>query len=230
MGNATRMMAVNRVKGESGEQGRYEESRRRSRMEAEGGRYEGGRYEGGRYESGRYEGAEAYHDDGYDVKIRRERRSHEDSWPEDRGEPMDGYGRRRRMESRETMPRIGFEGGSEREMISFPHKGKSMKGGMRLEKHDAAEWIENMKNEDGSRGGKWTMEQTEKIRKQNGLEVDPVEFWAAMNASYSDLCKLAEKHGVNTPEFWVDYVMDFWFHDKDAGEHKVARYYETFGQ
>lgn len=233
--NATRMMAMNRVRNEGGgEQGRYEENKRRRRMEAENGRYENdryesGRYEGGRYESKRYENADA-HDDTYDVKIRRERRRSEDYWPKGRNSPMDTYPQQRRMENRDGMPRIGFDGGGDREMIAFPHRGKERRANRRFDKHTAEEWVEGMENEDGSRGGKWTMEQTEKLRKQNGLEVDPVEFWAAMNASYSDLSKLAEKHGVNTPEFWVDYVMEFWFCDKDAGEHKVARYYETFGQ
>lgn len=234
MSNATRMMAVSRVRNDGGDQMRYEENRRGRRMEGTGmetGRYESNRYEGDAYNyaNDRYEGGYAHHDDTYDVKIRRERRGNEDMWPEDRRRSMSTYPQQRRMENHEGMPRIGFDSG-EREMISFPQRGHEQMSNQRHDKHAVVEWVEGMKNVDESRGARWTMEQTEQLRKQKGLEVDPVEFWAAMNASYSDLSKLAQKYGINTMEFWVDYVMAFWFCDEDAGEHKVMRYYETFGQ
>lgn len=217
MSNATRMMAVSRVRNDGGDQMRYEENRRGRRMEGAG------------METRRYEGGYAHHDDTYDVKIRKERRGNEDMWPEDRKHSMNTYPQQRRMENHEGMPRIGFDSG-EREMISFPQRGHEQMSNQRHDKHAVVEWVEGMKNVDESRGARWTMEQTEQLRKQKGLEVDPVEFWAAMNASYSDLSKLAQKYGMNTMDFWVDYVMAFWFCDEDAGEHKVMRYYETFGQ
>lgn len=232
--NATRMMAVNRIRNEGEGRMGYEENRRgRRRMEYAGDgdyRYEGSRYGDGRYEEGRYEGAAENHDDTYDVKIRRERRGHEDMWPEDRERRMDTYPQQRRMEYRGEMPRIGFDGGREREMISFPHRGHDRMANQRFDRQTAEEWVEGMKNADESKGPRWTMEQTEQLRKQKGIEEDPVEFWAAMNASYSDLSRMAQKHGINTMEFWVDYVMAFWFCDEDAGKHKVRKYYETFGQ
>lgn len=230
MNNAMRMMAVNRARNEGGDRMQYEEGRRGRRMEGTGmetGRYDGGQYG---YEGGRYEGSYAHHDDTYDVKIRRERRGHEEMWPEDRMRSMDTYPQQRRMENYGGMPRIGFDGGGERDMISFPHKGRDRMANQRHDKHAVVEWVEGMENVDESKGPRWTMEQTEQLRRQKGLEVDPVEFWAAMNASYSDLSKLAQKYGINTMDFWTDYVMDFWFCDKDAGEHKVMRYYETFGK
>ena len=81
MSNATRMMAVSRVRNDGGDQMRYEENRRGRRMEGTGmetGRYESNRYEGDAYNyaNDRYEGGYAHHDDTYDVKIRRERRDH----------------------------------------------------------------------------------------------------------------------------------------------------------
>lgn len=223
-------MAVNRARNEGGDRMQYEEGRRGRSMEGTGmetGRYDGGQYG---YEGGRYEGGYAHHDDTYDVKIRRERRGHEEMWPEDRMRSMDTYPQQRRMENYGGMPRIGFDGGGERDMISFPHKGRDRMANQRHDKHAVVEWVEGMENVDESKGARWTMEQTEQLRRQKGLEVDPVEFWAAMNASYSDLSKLAQKYGINTMDFWTDYVMDFWFCDKDAGEHKVMRYYETFGK
>lgn len=230
MNNAMRMMAVNRARNEGGDRMQYEEGKRGRRMEGTGvetGRYDGGQYG---YEGGRHEGSYAHHDDTYDVKIRRERRGHEEMWPEDRMRSMDTYPQQRRMENYGGMPRIGFDGGGERDMISFPHKGRDLMANQRHDKHAVVEWVEGMENVDESKGARWTMEQTEQLRRQKGLEVDPVEFWAAMNASYSDLSKLAQKYGINTMDFWTDYVMDFWFCDKDAGEHKVMRYYETFGK
>lgn len=230
MNNAMRMMAVNRARNEGGNRMQYEEGGRGRRMEGTGmetGRYDGGQYG---YEGGRYEGGYAHHDDTYDVKIRRERRGNDEMQPENRMRSMDTYPQQRRMENYGGMPRIGFDGGGERDMISFPHKGRDRMANQRHDKHAVVEWVEGMENVDESKGARWTMEQTEQLRRQKGLEVDPVEFWAAMNASYSDLSKLAQKYGINTMDFWTDYVMDFWFCDKDAGEHKVMRYYETFGK
>lgn len=98
--------------------------------------------------------------------------------------------------------------------------------GRQLDKETAESWVESMKNEDGTTGAHWTMEQTEQVRKQHGLECDPVEFWVAMNAAYSDLCKFAKKYNTNTVNYYVDFVKSFWFNDQDAVPNKLAAYYE----
>ena len=157
----------------------------------------------------------------------------EDHWDEPREEPysreMNNYPEQRR--SGGPMSRIGFNMGGEThtgETLTFPsqpmmHKGK----GGRLTKETAEAWVEHMENEDGTRGPHWKMEQTEQVRRQKGLDCDPTEFWVAMNAAYSDLSKLAKKYSVNNMDYYVDYVMSYWFKDKDAVPNKLAAYYEN---
>lgn len=156
----------------------------------------------------------------------------EDHWDEPREElysrEMNNYPEQRR--SGGPMSRIGFNMGGEThtgETLTFPsqpmmHKGK----GGRLTKETAEAWVEHMENEDGTRGPHWKMEQTEQVRRQKGLDCDPTEFWVAMNAAYSDLSKLAKKYSVNNMDYYVDYVMSYWFKDKDAVPNKLAAYYE----
>lgn len=142
--------------------------------------------------------------------------------------PMNNYPEQRRRGAMEN--RIGFRMGDDPhtgETLTFPgqhmmHKGK----GGQLDKETAESWVENMKNEDGTKGPHWTMEQTEQVRRQKNLSCDPVEFWVAMNAAYSDLCKVAKKHNVNTVDYYVDYVKAFWFNDQDAEPNKLMAYYE----
>lgn len=121
--------------------------------------------------------------------------------------------------------RIGFDGGEAAGVIAFT--GEAGRGSHGLSKETAREWVESMENEDGTRGAHWSMEQTEKVRKQKSLNCDPVEFWVAMNATYSDLCRLAKKFNVNNMDFYVDYVKDFWLNDRDAVADKLAAYYEA---
>ena len=44
----------------------------------------------------------------------------------------------------------------------------------------AKEWVSAMENKDGSRGGHWTWEETESIRKQYAPDADPSDFYAAI--------------------------------------------------
>ena len=83
-----------------------------------------------------------------------------------------------------------------------------------------------MQNADGTHGAHWTMEQVNRIMQQKGLDVNPTEFWAAMNATYSDLCKVASKHGIDNIDFYTDVATAFWLKDKDAVRDKLAAYYE----
>jgi hypothetical protein len=62
--------------------------------------------------------------------------------------------------------------------------------------------------------------------RQYDLICDPYEFWAVLNAIYSDDCKVARKHGVNTLEYYVDRA-EAWLHDKDANKGKAALYFTT---
>lgn len=96
--------------------------------------------------------------------------------------------------------------------------------GERLTKDQAAAWVAEMENADGTRGGHWSMEQTEAVRKQRGIECDPVMFYAAMNMMYSDYCKAVEKTGSGSVDLYA-YMAKAFLEDEDAAPDKLGRYY-----
>lgn len=110
-----------------------------------------------------------------------------------------------------TMPQH-HERGGEQMSAEFP-------------RHMADEWTKAMKNEDGTTGPHWTFEQAKQLMAGKGYNFDPVEFWAALNMMYSDYCKVAKKHNVNTVDFYAGLAEAF-LRDKDAGEGKLRKYYE----
>lgn len=93
-----------------------------------------------------------------------------------------------------------------------------------LTKAQVTAWVGAMKNADGTHGGHWTMAETEAVRKQRGIECDPVMFYAAMNMMYSDYCKAAEKTGAGSVDFYA-YMAKAFLDDEDAAPDKLARYY-----
>ena len=92
-------------------------------------------------------------------------------------------------------------------------------------RHMADEWTREMKNEDGTTGPHWSFDQAKQLMAGKGYNFDPVEFWAALNMMYSDYCKVAKKHNVNTVDFYAGLAEAF-LKDKDAGEGKLRKYYE----
>ena len=96
--------------------------------------------------------------------------------------------------------------------------------GERLTKDQAAAWVAEMENADGTRGGHWSMEQTEAVRKQRGIECDPVMFYAAMNMMYSDYCKAVEKASACSLDLYA-YMAKAFLDDEDAAPDKLERYY-----
>lgn len=98
-------------------------------------------------------------------------------------------------------------------------------GAQKMDEQTAREWTKNMKNEDGTKGPHWTMEQVKQLMAQKGIQHDPVEFFAVLNAVYSDGCKVAKKHGVNTIDYYVD-MAKAWLEDEDALPNKAMLYYE----
>lgn len=121
---------------------------------------------------------------------------------------------------------IGFSGhGGE------PKKGLRMiRGGahqqdMELDEQTAHEWMENLQNEDGSKGPHWTKEQTTQVMEKRGFDCNRLEWWVAMNAMYSDYSKVAKKHNVNNVDFYAD-LAKAWLHDADAVDEKAAAYYQ----
>lgn len=96
----------------------------------------------------------------------------------------------------------------------------------RMTKSMAEEWLHSMQNADGTTGPHWTFEQCKQVMQQRGLDCDPVEFWVAMNAEYSDRCAVNEKHGMRSIDFYADSACAFWLNDKDAVKDKEAAYYK----
>lgn len=93
-----------------------------------------------------------------------------------------------------------------------------------LTKQTAHEWVQSMKNSDGTTGEHWTMEQTTQLMQTKGITCDPVEFYAAINMMYSDYFKVAKKMNVNSVDFYA-YLAEAFLKDTDAGKDKLAKYY-----
>lgn len=120
---------------------------------------------------------------------------------------------------------IGFAA----ESSELPGKFHMIRGGaahheMKLDKEMADKWMENLQNEDGTKGPHWTMEQTSQVIRQKNLSCDPLEFWVALNAVYSDYCVVAKKSNVNNLDFYVNMAKAF-IDDKDSQPDRLARYY-----
>ncbi len=89
----------------------------------------------------------------------------------------------------------------------------------------ADKWVSSMKNSDGSTGLHWSFDQAKQLMQQRKIDCDPVEFYAALNAVFSDFCAVAKKHGVNNVEFFID-LAKAWIDDEDAVSDKASAYYE----
>lgn len=94
----------------------------------------------------------------------------------------------------------------------------------------AQAWTKKMKNEDGTQGPHWTLEQAKQIMAQRKIGLDPVQFWVTLNMIYSDFSPVAKKHGLGgSLEFYTDMAKAF-LTDKDAKPDKISRYYEYIVQ
>lgn len=91
---------------------------------------------------------------------------------------------------------------------------------------DARRWTEHMENDNDSMGAHWTLEQTTAVANSIGVHVDPWIWFAALNMEYSDNFDVAQKYGLDRPEYYADLAKAFLF-DKDGGgpEAKIAGYY-----
>lgn len=91
---------------------------------------------------------------------------------------------------------------------------------------DARRWTEHMENDDGSMGAHWTLEQATAVANSIGVHTDPWVWYAALNMEYSDGFAVAQKYGLDRPEYYADLAKAFLF-DKDGGgpETKIAGYY-----
>ena len=97
----------------------------------------------------------------------------------------------------------------------------------RLTMDDARQWAEKMQNADGTRGPHWTIAQTEQVKRENGMRCNAAEFFAIMNAIYSDFCVALKECGIsehNTACYAK--LAHAWINDQDAEEGKAKRYFE----
>ena len=94
-----------------------------------------------------------------------------------------------------------------------------------LDKSTAHEWTKSMHNEDGSTGEHWSMDQTNSVLSKRGYNYDPVEWYAVLNAMFSDYYPVAKKHGLaGSVDFYAD-MANAWLSDKDAVPDKAAVYF-----
>ena len=104
--------------------------------------------------------------------------------------------------------------------------GQTMNYGLSYE--EAEEWVRSMKSADGTRGGKWKIDEVEKLLKDRGMKYEPIDIWVGMNALYSDLCEVVKRYSFKEPEvnFWLEAAIAYWLEDEDAVEDKLTAYYE----
>ena len=91
--------------------------------------------------------------------------------------------------------------------------------GREFTEEDAKAWVASM-----NPPAKWTMEQTTEVMHKQAYSHRPCEFWAVMNALYSDYGKTMAKFGADKPEVWAALAHD-WLDDSDAEEDKAGRYW-----
>lgn len=125
---------------------------------------------------------------------------------------------------------IGFMGRDERRMQHGEHREQEQRmghsqGAKPFDQEMAKEWTGMMKNADGTAGAHWTREQTKPYMSQIGFKGEELEFWAVMNAMYSDYCAVLKRFGVDRPEVYAA-LAKAWLEDKDAVEDKAAAYFE----
>lgn len=100
---------------------------------------------------------------------------------------------------------------------------------MKLTKEEACEWVDSMENEDQEHphGGVWSMEEAKELARLVHMTTDGpkfIDFYAIVNAMYSNYSKVAEEFGVEEPEFFAK-MAKAWLEDKDAKKNKTALYY-----
>ena len=125
---------------------------------------------------------------------------------------------------RENEPSYHMDGGQSDNVVDFSGGSIGAKH-LKFTPELAKKWVENMENEDGTKGAHWNLEQVKQIMAQRGIDEDPYTFWAILNSIYSDDVKIAKKFNVNNIDYYVDRACA-WLKDKDAVKEKAAAYFE----
>lgn len=123
----------------------------------------------------------------------------------------------------------GDHAGHEDKMMGFQQRGDM--GDRGFDKETAMEWVEHMEDKDGVKGGMYSWHQTQQYGRNLGIigEERLVEFYAVMNAMYSDFHAVGKKFGVDKPEFYA-HLAKCWIEDPDAVEDKTQMYYECIAK
>lgn len=97
--------------------------------------------------------------------------------------------------------------------------------GHKLTEEMAEEWVKSMK----PYGEHWTKEQTDSVLTSNGLSIDSIDFYAAMNMVYNDYHKAIEEGTMTDEEKLNAYIkLAYYFiKDEDFGANKMYEYYKT---
>ena len=130
--------------------------------------------------------------------------------------------------------RIGF--GENRMMDDDYESDKHHKEGRsdykydRMDQHTAEMWVAEMEGTDPAHpmGAKWTPDQVKPFAQKYGFPTEGEKFWefyAIMNAMYSDAFDTAKEFNVVRPEFFASLAKG-WLNDKDAVPNKAQVYYE----
>ncbi len=111
-------------------------------------------------------------------------------------------------------------------MMGFRQQGREEKD-EGFDKQTAMEWVESMEDKEGVKGGMYTWHQAQQYGRNMGItgEQRLVEFFAAMNAMYSEYHAVGKKFGVDRPEFYAHLAKCF-IEDPDAVEDKIAKYWQ----
>ena len=152
-----------------------------------------------------------------------------------RGYPTSDY---RKDEDHDTVRRMEMGGGYQSH-YDYPHGDDEMshKTSHKMGGHAsgseseftpeiAREWVKKMHREDGGIGEKWSLEEVKALMRQKGIEADPYKVWVAMNAEYADKCKVNQKYGLSSKDYYLDVAVASWLMDKDAVKDKLGAYYE----
>lgn len=118
----------------------------------------------------------------------------------------------------------GGEWAGKPNIIGFAAASSSVHGA-HMTRDMAVEWMDNIVNEDGTKGPHWSLDEVKRLMQQKGVESDPIKMWVAMNAEYSARQKVNKKYGVDRPDFYFDSAIAFWLKDAGAVKDKQGAYY-----
>lgn len=153
-------------------------------------------------------------------------------WPREPW-PYDGYGDPPRMRDREP-----YEERNGRHLMATgsvwmapgeQHREREKERYREVDEPMAMAWVKRMRAADGSQGPKFKPDQAEQLRTMHCPQCKKWEFFVALNMMYADYCEVAQKMGVDRPDYYACMARAF-LEDEDASEHKLAKYMERIAK